>query len=111
MKLHDIVTISSYASQGSDDAFHMVSCDVISLLRTHFPQDQATLVALESLHFVAEAYTNPDFNNIDLLVEYVWRTAAIWEMQEMYIKDVAQLDAPSDCLPSHQFRTAIQFAA
>lgn len=111
MQLKEIVTICSYADQKNDSAYRMCSMDVIELLQTHHPEDTATILALESFHFLAEAYRNENFSNPHLLVQYVWRAAAVWEMQERYIKKVANVDRPSDCIPSYQFRIAIQMAA
>lgn len=42
---------------------------------------------------------------------YLWRCDTIWELQERYIKHVAQLPQPSDFLPSPQFRRAVKMAA
>ena len=111
MGLKEIVTISTYAEFKNDAAYRLCSMDVIDLLKTHHPEDAATILALESLHFNAEAHRNPNFSNPVLMVEYVWRAAAVWEMQENYIKKVAKVARPSDCLPSHQFRKAMVMSA
>ena len=111
MRLKEIVTINRYADFKNGSAYHLVSMEVINLLKEHHPTDTATILALESGHFLAAAYTDPNFSNPKLMVGYVWRAAAIWQQQEMYIKHVAKVDSPSDCLPSHQFRRAIEHAA
>lgn len=111
MRLTEITTISGYAEFKNDAAYKLVSMDVIHLLQRHHPEDTATLLALESLHFNAEAHRNPNFSNAFLMVEYVWRAAAVWEMQERYMKEVSKVDRPSDCIPSHQFRKAIVLSA
>ena len=50
--------------------------------------------------------TDPGFTNCILAVEYMWRNAGVWALQEMYVKTVSQVPRPSDCMPSYQFRTS-----
>ena len=109
--LKDIVTINKVMDFKDDAALHLLSEPCVTLLRMHHPDDTATLLALEASHHAAKVMTEPSFTNASLAVEYMFRNAGVWEMQEKYVRKVSKVDRPSDCLPSHQFRTSNEMLA
>ena len=111
LSLKHVGLISDFANFNNDSAFYMVSMSTIDIISNEFPQEKATRLALVSFHFLMCVYRDPNFTNPILAVEYVWRCAEVWRLQEVYVKEVLKMDSPSDCLPSYQFREAVEMAA
>jgi hypothetical protein len=111
MKLSDIVNVNKYADMKNDAAYSMVAADTITLLREHFPDDKATLLVLEAVHYLVKVMREKTFTNPILAVEYAWRCAHIFELQTRYVKKVAKIKQPGDHTPSYQFLDGLELMA
>ena len=111
MKLSEIININSYAEFRNDSAYNLVHQDLIDLLTLHHPEDKATILTMQAMHFMSEVYRNKAFTNPWLATWYVSACASVWELQERYVTKVLEIDRPSDCLPSYQFRAGIDISA
>ena len=105
--LADVVTINRWRDQKSDAAYRLCSRKTIALLETYAPQDKATIIALHAMFLIAEVFKNPNFTCPLKIVEYLWEALAIFESQEVYVKDVAKINVDEHC-PSYQFRETVR---
>ena len=93
MKLSEVVNINKYAEFRNDAAYALSHQDVIDLLTPHHPEDKATILAMQAMHFLAEVYRNKSFTNCRLAVWYVSATAELWGMSRKFCNSRGQLIA------------------
>ena len=110
LPLKDICTINKYADFKDDAAKHLLSSRTITLLEAEAPEDKATILVLKACHHVAKVFAE-DTTNALLAVEYMYRCSGVFELQERYVMKVLKIKRPSDCLPSYQFRDAVDIMA
>ena len=103
----DIVSVNEWRDQKSDAAWSLISLQAIDLLKKVHPEDTATALAMQAMFFLLEPFKNKEFTDPYKIVEYVWRGAAVWDIQEQYVKDEAKINLDLHT-PSPAFRDTVR---
>ena len=105
-KLGEMLQFNKFMDQKGDAAYDLISWRTISLLQAYCPEDRATILFLTGLNYSCSPWITKHFTDPFMIVQFVWTAAAVFEMQEVYVKElVGRIDL--HC-PSDQFRKTIR---